>query len=75
MSQAFGARTERDGGPAEHPSARGAAVGAMAALVPLFGLIASLSASDSPLTTTLAAACALALVCMVATPHPRRPTG
>ncbi|WP_050512175.1 sensor histidine kinase [Streptomyces rimosus] len=61
MSQKFGARTERTDGPAGPPSTRGAAVGATAAVIPLFGLVPSLSASDSPLTTVLVAALALAL--------------
>ncbi|MEU9126246.1 sensor histidine kinase [Streptomyces sp. NPDC048506] len=37
------------------------AVGATAAVIPLFGLVPSISASDSPITIVLAAACALAL--------------
>ncbi|MEU5209931.1 sensor histidine kinase [Streptomyces sp. NPDC020742] len=64
MKQAFGARTqrvERVGGPAGNVSTPGAAVGATAALIPLFGLIPSLAASASPLTTVLVAASALAL--------------
>ncbi|MEU9111212.1 sensor histidine kinase [Streptomyces sp. NPDC048483] len=61
MSQRFGARTEGAGGLAGLPSTRGAAVGATAAVIPLFGLVPSLSASDSPLITVLVAAFALAL--------------
>ncbi|MFE2159880.1 sensor histidine kinase [Streptomyces lydicus] len=61
MGQGFGARTEGAGRPAEHNSTRGAAVGATAAVIPLFGLVPSLSASDSPLATVLAASCALSL--------------
>ncbi|MEV7384003.1 sensor histidine kinase [Streptomyces lydicus] len=61
MGQGFGARTEGVGRSAEQATTRGAAVGATAAVIPLFGLIPSLSASDSPLTTVLVAAFALAL--------------
>lgn len=61
MRQEFGARTEGAGEPAEYTSTRGAAVGATAAVIPLFGLVPSLSSSDSPIATVLAAGCALAL--------------
>lgn len=61
MGERSDARTEGAGGLAGPASTRGAAVGATAAVIPLFGLVPSLSASDSPLTTVLAAAFALAL--------------
>ncbi|MFF7704488.1 sensor histidine kinase [Streptomyces lydicus] len=61
MGQGLGARTEAVGKSTQQATTRGAAVGATAAVIPLFGLVSSLSASDSPLTTILAAAFALAL--------------
>ncbi|MFE5737577.1 sensor histidine kinase [Streptomyces celluloflavus] len=59
MSRKSGTRAEGAGGLGLPASTRGAAVGATAAVVPLFGLIPSLSASNSSLTTLLVAAFAL----------------
>ncbi|MFE3883779.1 sensor histidine kinase [Streptomyces lydicus] len=61
MSLRFGPGVKTAGGPGEPASSRGAVVGTTVGLIPLFGLVPSLSASDSPLVTVLAAACALGL--------------
>ncbi|MEU6329863.1 sensor histidine kinase [Streptomyces sp. NPDC047049] len=61
MSRGFGPGAKAAGGTGEPASSRGAVAGTTVGLIPLFGLVPSLSASDSPLLTALAAACALGL--------------
>ncbi|SEF13463.1 two-component system, NarL family, sensor histidine kinase DesK [Streptomyces sp. 2112.3] len=61
MSRGFGPGAKDVGGTGEPASSRGAVVGTTVGLIPLFGLVHSLSASDRPLLTVLAAACALGL--------------